>query len=494
MSESAVDFWKLGKRDLGTFQYNINKEGHLSLYAGNKEHDLVYLVEKHGTPLEIAIPEIVKENVRDIRTQFESAIAKQSFEGEYAHCYPMKSSQLEPFVTAAVEAGANLEVGSYMELLIAKHLLESGKISKESKVICNGAKNSKYLDEIIDLQDKGYSVIPIVEAEQEYFSLLEQINAKGVPKLDIGIRARTGVSTNSHWNSATEQNIFGISRDSLVDFVLNYVLPERKMSFKILHCHAASQIESKEDISKVITALSELYCELKALEAKDLSIIDVGGGLSVPYDKSKDPYSLENYANEVVGAIKKVCSERNMSHPSIIVESGRRTVANAQLTVFGTQHTKKSGVSGLNWIRVDGSFMNDLPDTWGVQQKFWYVPLNGLETQISHLRKYWLAGMTCDSDDVYPPPNHSSNQEKVDCVLSPPIDRYATLPNGEKLYIAFLDTGAYQDSISGLGGAHHCLIPEPKKIILKENGEIEVFDTNQDPVKILAQMGWKLGK
>jgi arginine decarboxylase len=53
------------------------------------------------------------------------------------------------------------------------------------------------------------------------------------------------------------------------------------------------------------------------------------------------------------------------------------------------------------------------------------------------------------------------------------------------------NTGAYQETIGGYGGLHHCLIPQPKHILINrdENGIIatEVFSeqqTSDDVLKI----------
>jgi arginine decarboxylase len=61
------------------------------------------------------------------------------------------------------------------------------------------------------------------------------------------------------------------------------------------------------------------------------------------------------------------------------------------------------------------------------------------------------------------------------------------------LYIGFFNTVAYQETIGGYGGLKHCLIPEPKHILITrdENGKIqtEVFSneqTAQDYLKILG--------
>jgi len=67
--------------------------------------------------------------------------------------------------------------------------------------------------------------------------------------------------------------------------------------------------------------------------------------------------------------------------------------------------------------------------------------------------------------------------------------------NKEKpLYIGFFNTGAYQETIGGFGGLNHCLIPEPKHLLIDhdENGEIitSVFSEQQTADAVLKILGY----
>jgi arginine decarboxylase len=87
--------------------------------------------------------------------------------------------------------------------------------------------------------------------------------------------------------------------------------------------------------------------------------------------------------------------------------------------------------------------------------------------------------MTCDSDDYY---NSEQNMNAI----------YLPKYNKENHCIGFFNTGAYQETIGGYG-VHHCLIPQPKHILIDrdENGILatEFFSeqqTSQDVLKILG--------
>jgi arginine decarboxylase len=62
------------------------------------------------------------------------------------------------------------------------------------------------------------------------------------------------------------------------------------------------------------------------------------------------------------------------------------------------------------------------------------------------------------------------------------------------LYIGFFNTGAYQETIGGFGGLHHCLIPQPKHLLIDkdEDGNIttSVFSGQQTSEQMLSLLGY----
>jgi arginine decarboxylase len=94
-----------------------------------------------------------------------------------------------------------------------------------------------------------------------------------------------------------------------------------------------------------------------------------------------------------------------------------------------------------------------------------------------------LGGLTCDSDDYYNSEQHSN------AIYLPKFSQE------KPLYIGFFNTGAYQETIGGFGGLKHCLIPEPKHIIIKrdEEGKIktELFSNEQTAKDYLEILGYE---
>ena len=93
-----------------------------------------------------------------------------------------------------------------------------------------------------------------------------------------------------------------------------------------------------------------------------------------------------------------------------------------------------------------------------------------------------LGGLTCDSDDYY------NSEQNMNAIYLPKYRR------DKPLYIRFLDTGAFQETIGGYGGLQHCLIPQPKHILIDkdENGNFiyTLFRAQQKAEDLLNILGY----
>ena len=144
--------------------------------------------------------------------------------------------------------------------------------------------------------------------------------------------------------------------------------------------------------------------------------------------------------------------------------------------VIDTKLIKEKKSDAKKWYVIDGSFMNDLCDTWAIGQKWSLAPISNKRDD--KLIDVWLAGSTCDSDDVYRG-----------------INNYVTLPeydysesSTDPMYIVVFDTGAYQDALS----MNHCLVAHPQRIIA-ENGHIVLARKRSTPEEVGRNLGWNGG-
>lgn len=446
-------FWKLGIDEYNTHNFDISPDGELIVREGNFQYNVFDIVKKYGSSTEIMFPTIIENRVRDLIETFNAYIKVLGYRGRFYYHYAMKVNQNKEFVLPAVAEGANLEVSSANELFLVKRMIEQDKFNVKIRVICNGPKTEKYISLIEELKNKGLIVIPIIEDGSE----LERLKKfKG----EVGIRVNLDIKINSHWDK--KFNRFGFTEEEILRI-------GKIKGLSILHYHISSQIETIDGLVKPLKRALELYAKLKT-KNPGLDTLDIGGGAGVPYEKKKHFYSSKNLIHHLVKAAKYHSDKLGVRHPNLIVEWGRYVAAPAQITIYKILAEKTVENKGRNkWYVINGSFMNDLIDTWAIHQKWHVTPVNYMNTK--KLDKVWLAGSSCDSDDKY--------TAGGGYILLP------RLSETDELYIAFFDTGAYQDSLA----SHHCLLSSPAKLIA-QNGEIKIARKRENPEEVGKMFGW----
>ncbi len=445
-------FWKLGVEEYNTGFFDMSPDGELIVREGNYQYNIYDIVKKYGTSTEIVFPTIIENRVRDMIETFNAYIKILGYKGKFFYHYAMKVNQNKEFVLPAVAEGANLDVASANELFLVKRMIEQDKFNNKIRVICNGPKTPKYISLVEELRNKGLSVLPIIED----YSELERMKKFNGP---VGIRVNLNVKVKSHWDK--KFNRFGFTEEELLKI-------GKVRNLTILHYHISSQIDSIDGFIKPLKRALDLY---KILRQKNpgLDTLDIGGGAGVPYEK-KHFYSGKALIQRIVKTAKIHCDKIETKHPNLITEWGRYVAAPAQITIYKILAEKTiESKDDKSWFVIDGSFMNDLIDSWAIHQRWHIVPVNHMNAR--KLQKVWLAGSSCDSDDKY--------TAGGSYIMLPRLE------DVEELYIAVLDTGAYQDSLA----SHHCLLSSPAKLIAT-NGEIKIARKRELPEEVGKMFGW----
>lgn len=451
-TNNLKEFWKLGKSEFDTQFFDINKEGELLVKEGNYQYNLHELAQKYETSLETVFPFIIENRVETLINTFNFYIKKYKYRGKFYFHYPMKVNQNREFILPLITEGANLETASANELWIVKRLWEQHKFNSRIKVICNGPKTDEYLGLIRELRNQGLDIVPIIENHHEYESLK---NYKG----EVGIRVDLNFRTSSHWDHSVDR--FGFTPEELLNL-------GKMRNLKILHYHVGSHIPHANDIIKALKEGLSIYKKLKKVNPQ-LDTIDIGGGFNVNFEKKK-MYSVQGVVQRIVSYLSKHTGEDGIAPPHIICEWGSHIMAPSQVTIFKVLYEKNinKGAAARKWYVIDGSFMNDLIDTWAIKQKWHVVPVNNLNSK--KLERVWLCGSSCDSDDKYTGGSYV---------------RLPKLEEGESQYVAFLDTGAYQDAL----GSQHCLLSAPSNIVCQD-GDIKIARAHETAEDVGKKFGW----
>ena len=220
----------------------------------------------------------------------------------------------------------------------------------------------------------------------------------------------------------------------------------------------------------------KVYTQLKK-ECPTVDSLNIGGGFPIKNSLVFD-YDYEYMIDEIVNQIKIVCNEAGVDVPHIFTEFGSFTVGESGGAIYEVLYQKQQN-DREKWNMINSSFITTLPDTWAINKRFIMLPINRWNDQYERVL---LGGLTCDSDDYY------NSEQNTNAIYLPKYDKE------KPLYIGFFNTGAYQENIGGFGGLQHCLIPQPKHIIIDmdDYGNItnSVFTEQQTSDQLLSILGY----
>jgi arginine decarboxylase len=322
----------------GSGYFSINDLGHMEVITdGIRRIDLKKLCDELGErqlrpPLLLRFSDMLKRRMAQIHKRFSIALEEAEYSGNYYGVYPIKVNQQCQVVEEIVEFGADyhwgLEAGSKPELHATLAMLED----VEGLIICNGYKDQEFVDLAMMGLKMGKRVFVVVEKPNELNLILNAADRLKVEPL-IGLRCRMVTTSKGMWDdSGGDNSKFGLSPSEILEAINTLKQVGKLESLKLLHFHIGSQVPQIRYIKEAMQEAARYFVEIRRLGAP-VEFMDVGGGLGVNYDgsisssNSSVDYSLQEYANDVVWALKSVCDEADQPYPHIISESGRALVA-----------------------------------------------------------------------------------------------------------------------------------------------------------------------
>ncbi|MGH7296482.1 MAG: biosynthetic arginine decarboxylase, partial [Polyangiaceae bacterium] len=289
-------------------------------------------------PLLVRFTDILRKRVVELNESFRRAIAEIGYRGEYRGVYPIKVNHVASVVDEILRAGRpfhyGLEAGSKPELLAVMALQDD----PDALIVCNGYKDEEYVETALLAGKLGRKVILIVEKLTE-INLIAEVCARLGFKPTIGVRVKLSSRGAGKWEaSGGDRSKFGLSSSELVEAIA--ILRGKGLldCFELLHFHLGSQISAIRSVKNAMREASRFYVELTKSGAP-LKYLDVGGGLGVDYDGSQTNfsssmnYTMQEYANDIVFAMKEACDAEGVVHPHIVSESGRAIVAHHAILV-----------------------------------------------------------------------------------------------------------------------------------------------------------------
>lgn len=343
--EDALELYQVPKWGQGYFE--VNAAGHVVVrpYATpDAEIDLFELVQglrerDLTTPVVVRFSEILRHRLTKLHEAFARAIEENEYRNRYCAVFPIKVNQQRLVVEEVYRYGAEfnfgLEAGSKPELLIAL----SVTLPQDSLIICNGYKDTKYIETALLAQRMNKTVIIVLERIEEVDTVLDASQRLGIVPL-LGVRAKLTSKGVGRWaRSAGDRAKFGLTTAEIVQLVDRLAQHQMLHTLQMLHFHIGSQISSIIPIKNAMQEASNIYVELAKMGCA-MGYMDVGGGLAIDYDGSKTDfhasknYDLQEYAYDIVASIQDACRKASVPVPTLVSESGRAVAAQHAVLVF----------------------------------------------------------------------------------------------------------------------------------------------------------------
>src|SRR6516162_899832 len=192
---SAIALYNIDR--WGTGYFTINGAGNVQVMPTQAYGNAIDLMEvvtearKQGMafPLVVRFQDLLRHRVETINRAFQSAIAEANYQNTYKGVFPIKVNQLREVIEEVIDAGGpfsfGLEAGSKPELIAALAVHRD----PESLIICNGYKDSTFIQNALLGRKLGKQVIMVVEKLEEVRQIVQVSKEMNVMPM-MGLRVR----------------------------------------------------------------------------------------------------------------------------------------------------------------------------------------------------------------------------------------------------------------------------------------------------------------
>jgi arginine decarboxylase len=341
----------------GAGYFGISARGFVQVHPFGTENvavDLQSIVneavaKKCQTPLIVRFPQVLDTQLSRLHKSFQHAMEETKYIGNLRCVFPFKVNQRKEFIDELVKSGKKhcygLEVGTKPELLAAM----SYELHDDALLICNGFKDSRYIELAFEAKKLGKNVVLVIEGTDELKYIINHTKRTN-EKVDIGLRAKLYAKGSGLWEkSGGTESKFGLSSVEMMEAL--WLLEESglKDQLAMVHYHIGSQITEIKRVKNAMKEAARVYSKISKMGFENLRFLNIGGGIGVDYDGSKTSfyvsanYTLQEFANDVVYIVQEVCRSENVKEPNIVSESGRAVAAYHAVLVTDVREVEQVG-------------------------------------------------------------------------------------------------------------------------------------------------------
>ncbi|MBQ7858429.1 MAG: diaminopimelate decarboxylase [Oscillospiraceae bacterium] len=402
----------------------VNAAGHLT-FAG---YDTVTLAEEYGTPLMLMDETVIRNRCREYRNAMASCLPEGSMP-----LYASKALSLKRIYEIMREEQMGVDVVSIGELYTA---VQAGFPAENAYF--HG--NSKTDADIRFAMEQGIGHF-VCDNVDELNAINAEAARQGI-RQKVLLRLTPGIDPHTHEkiNTGRIDCKFGAAIETgQAEELVVYALSLPNVELRGYHCHIGSQIFDHAPFCDAAVMMLEFLADIKARHGFSAPVLNLGGGMAVPYTNRDGSISYAVNIRNIGKLIDETCTRLGLEKPAILLEPGRSIVADAGMTVYHVTGTKE--IPGFkNYAAVNGG-MADNPRYTLYQAEYTVLPASRMEDKADFLCT--VAGSCCESGDLL----------QEDVLLPKPV-------RGDLL--AVLTTGAYNYSMA----SNYNRIPRPPVVML----------------------------
>lgn len=358
----------------------VNEKGHLAVSGV----DTIQLAEEYGTPLYVMDESVIRDACSRFRRSMEE------FYGDGLVCYASKAFSCKEMYRIVNSEGIGIDVVSAGELYTA------ASVDFPMEKVCFHGNNKTDAELELAVEKKVGRII--VDNIYELERLDKLAEKKGV-SVNIMFRIKPGIDAHTHDFVKTGQidSKFGFALETGEAFdAVKTAIKLKNVDLVGLHCHIGSQIFDIDPFVHAAEVMLDFIAKIKSELFYEIKELNLGGGFGIKYTNEDKPSPFEKFMECVSTEVKKICAEKNICLPFIIIEPGRSIAAPAGLTLY-TVGGIKDIPNIRTYVSIDGG-MCDNPRY--ALYKSEYDIENASRAGEEKTEKITLAGKCCESGDL----------------------------------------------------------------------------------------------
>ena len=299
--------------------------------------------------------------------------------GDHPHliCYAVKANSSLAVLQVLARLGSGFDIVSEGELA---RVLSAG--GDPARIVFSGVgKRAAEMRAALKAGIRCFNVES--EAELERLNSVAAENSQVAP-VSIRVNPDVDAQTHPYISTGLRDNKFGIDVDQALEVYRRASdLPHLRVCG--IDCHIGSQLSATAPFVDALLRVLQLVDRLQA-EGIELTHIDLGGGLGIPYGEGDEPPLPDVYARELLSHMADRPQE-------LLLEPGRAIAGNAGLLLTRVEYLKHT--PHKNFAIVDAA-MNDLQrpalyDAWH--------DILPVQPRDGEARLYDVVGPVCETGD-----------------------------------------------------------------------------------------------